>query len=932
MMQMNNWASKILPVLLFLAFLAGLTACSDSSSAGEDNTSEIINTSVQLSDSGMIAVAATGKSVLLGSADSNANLRELPQMQVRFTYDFYLGKHEVTKGELSKVLKVDESKDGAETSANEPAVNVTFGDAVLYANAVSKQGGFDTVYTYTAVTYDAEKHVLFLENYSFHPEISGYRLPTEAEWIYGASRGWNPDSSWNSENSDYRVHNVCTAGTNELGLCDMAGNAAEWINDWMGSFADTALTDYIGAIDGGSQGERILKGGSYRNSPESMTLSSRTDVYTVSSSMKAAYVGFRLAFGAIPNATQTNYNGSISVSPVKILSATSLVQAMTGDYYAKLVFRNDITGNLNFIEFRNSTPVVVEIADTIDVFHPDISPDGSKVAFCTKMEGVSGKSSLYVRNLDSLGSHLVKLDVESAAIPRWRVSEGGDTSIVYVTDAGSNETEETWKGASTWEVPFSNGKFGKPKKLFDGTFHGGISPDNHLAVTGSKKLRSRRGEKEDVFSSKAKEEVWYNGEQACNVSLAQDSTKKTLFLDFGSKTGADFAGESYGTHERILVADSTGKLINALKPPEGYSFDHSEWTIHNSNSIVATLVNVNGVHKKIALVDIPTELVLEVVEGDELWHPCVWVRKSAGLIPEGNLNLDSAGMYLVPGSEWYQEAVRVKMELFWTALEKIEVLGVGSSRMEDGFVPNEISYGYALNMAHSSNDLDGAIRIAENYGLNHASNLKVIVLDIGIDLWHDSTAYSDNLFNGAPGYIYDANHNYWKDSLPESFVTAVKESYPATSLAQTTYTPSRGYLKNDIAYGWGKPVVEGDSNWTQTYPEMISWHERRLASFLEAANEKNVKVVGAIFPINPDYRKTGAWGRYGVRRSDSEGIFDILYRLEKENPNFILFDENKNGNHDYGDDMALNTDHLVYKGAAQFTARLDSLLKSLDEK
>ncbi len=38
-------------------------------------------------------------------------------------------------------------------------------------------------------------------------------------------------------------------------------------------------------------------------------------------------------------------------------------------------------------------------------------------------------------------------------------------------------------------------------------------------------------------------------------------------------------------------------------------------------------------------------------------------------------------------------------------------------------------------------------------------------------------------------------------------------------------------------------------------------------------------------------------------------------------------DENKNGNHDYSDKMALNTDHLSSLGAQKITERLDSIIK-----
>ena len=41
-------------------------------------------------------------------------------------------------------------------------------------------------------------------------------------------------------------------------------------------------------------------------------------------------------------------------------------------------------------------------------------------------------------------------------------------------------------------------------------------------------------------------------------------------------------------------------------------------------------------------------------------------------------------------------------------------------------------------------------------------------------------------------------------------------------------------------------------------------------------------------------------------------------------------DENKMGDHDYTDEMAQNRDHLSYLGAQKLTARLDSVLKSIE--
>ena len=92
---------------------------------------------------------------------------------------------------------------------------------------------------------------------------------------------------------------------------------------------------------------------------------------------------------------------------------------------------------------------------------------------------------------------------------------------------------------STWQVPFNNGQFGIPKKIFDGAFHGGVSADKQLAVTGSKLLRAKMATKSSVVFNGV-DSIWYGGEQACNVSLANDGSNRTLFLDFGGATGAQF--------------------------------------------------------------------------------------------------------------------------------------------------------------------------------------------------------------------------------------------------------------------------------------------------------------------------------------------------------------------------------------------------------
>jgi len=86
-------------------------------------------------------------------------------------------------------------------------------------------------------------------------------------------------------------------------------------------------------------------------------------------------------------------------------------------------------------------------------------------------------------------------------------------------------------------------------------------------------------------------------------------------------------------------------------------------------------------------------------------------------------------------------------------------------------------------------------------------------------------------------------------------------------------------------------------------------------------------VIGVIFPQSPAYKETGSYGRYGIRRSIAIEMIDSLRVIENKYSRFHLMDENKGGDHDYTDAMALDYDHLSALGAVQLTVRLDSLLK-----
>ena len=912
MMAVKNF---VFPVLLFL--LGCLVSCSNSSMYSSSDDGKVQFEAPRE----MVYVAAHGKSVFLGTSAEGASVKESPAMRVNFTYDFAMGKSEVTRGEFYKLLK--RSAD-AFVDDSLPVTSVTYFDAILFANAKSRSESLDTAYTYTAAQFDSLGNCMSLEGLEFHPEVQAYRLPTEAEWVFAASDGWNVENSWSGGNSGYEMHKVCSREKNGLGLCDMEGNVVEWVQDWFSYFADTVYTNFVGGKDGGRLGERIVKGGYYGSDPQHVSVVSRSDVYTVFSANRYAHLGFRLCYGSIPDAEWSGQSSADALSNIKVVASGTSLRPITGTFNMRLAFRNDMTGNLVLVNFAADGQTYFEIQDTIDVYHPEISPDGNWVAFCTQYEGASGKSSLYVRSMNEDSTRVFRLEVESAAIPRWRILPSGDTVIVYVTNAGINSDETVWNEASTWQVAWSGGKFKKPEKLFDGAYRDGVSSENSLAVSGARLLRVRVD---------GKDTVWFDGAQACNASLSGDGSNRVLFLDFDGAIGKEIVGQKYGTHGYVLVADSTGALVQYAKAPDGYAFDHTEWA-YKSGLVVATLTNVNGAHSRIVLVDLSTNKVTDLVTGTEIWHPSFWMQK---IESSGNgefvLNPDSAGVYYVENGSSAASILREKMEMFWRYRDSVNLIILGSSRPSSGLDPFVFSDSiFAFNMSCIPDNMELNRFLFENYVLNHMSRLKYVVVSLDIDLWWRTEDDVDSYFfayeyKSYPGFVYDENHDFWKDGYPENLLEYTENNL-YVALDKTVHSKNRGMQWLLSGMGWFEdPPVEHDSTWLDTYPQYYKKNLEALKRLIGLAKLHDVNVVGIVFPQSPGYRKTGSFGRYGIRRSEADSLLNELKDLENVYGNFRFMDENKMGLHDYPDSLAYNQDHLLNEAAAIMVPRIEKVLK-----
>ena len=884
---------------------------SESSSSEESRSSssdsEISEKMSENAHPDFIKIIATDKVVEV--RDNGTENQNEFSLKVKLSYDYLIGKHEVTCGEYKSIT------DTSLTCENDslPITNVSYIDAILYANAKSKAEGFDTAYSYTSKgcnSYNCTQ----IEGLQFKPQVNAYRLPTEAEWMFAAQQGWDPSKSWTAENAGSTTHTVCSNGQNDLGICDLEGNVTEWVNDWLAKVSDTIVVNFIGSNDGGKLGERVIKGGNIHSEAGSTSFYTRRDIYTVTSSTTSDYLGFRLAFGEIPDALWMSSKGFSSKTAITLTSNAGSVRSKTLTFKTKLAFRNDESGNLVYIDYSSEDPSPIEIIDTLNVFHPEISPNGEHVAFCTNVEGIDGKSEIFVRDLNTEGTNLVKLPVENAAIPRWKVLNEKDTVLIYVSSAQSNKNTSLFMTQSTWMVPFANGQFGSPQKLLDGAYHGGIDDNLTFAVSGSTLLRAHTANSTDT--------IWYNSEQACNVSLSKDGSNRTLFLDFGGKTGRKFAGRNYRTHEQLLIANGNGTLIQSIPAPSGYSFDHTEWV--DSNLVVATLTSANGHHEKIILLDISDSSVTELAHGDELWHPAMWINDTR--IKQVKLDLDSAGIYWQQASD---PLLASKMNAFWVLSDSIEVIALGSSRVSQGFAPELITHGRTFNMATVPSDMDVSFHQLYHYIFPHCPKLKAIVISLDLDLWYEqhNINFSKNILM-LPGFFYDINHNFWIDQdvseLKQISAQILSEQEPLQEVFNNS-----GFVKQEIKNSWSYGLVPiflaNDSTWSLS-DETYKYALLELETIIRIAQEKDILVVGVVYPQSPDYRNTGSFGRHGMMRSTAIEILEQIAQFDSTYSNFIFMDENQMGYHDYADSLAFDHDHMNYWGARVITSRIDSAI------
>lgn len=223
----------------------------------------------------------------------NGNSDEAPAHQVKVTA-FAMDKFEVTQDLLAKVQLPNPSH--WHDNPKKPVERTRWIDAKQYCNERSILEGLKPCYDEKTPEWDCD--------YS----ANGYRLPTEAEWEYACRAGGSGaydfgtvdklrQFSWFAENGDLKTHPVGQKKPNRWGLHDMYGNVSEWCEDvYDPAFYKTSpAQDPVGPKYGGKDPQRVMRGGSWKSTPEMCRATFRTGQKTgnTDACFFTDYCGFR---------------------------------------------------------------------------------------------------------------------------------------------------------------------------------------------------------------------------------------------------------------------------------------------------------------------------------------------------------------------------------------------------------------------------------------------------------------------------------------------------------------------------------------------------------------------------------------------------------------------------------------------------------------
>ncbi|MBF9018275.1 MULTISPECIES: SUMF1/EgtB/PvdO family nonheme iron enzyme [unclassified Oceanispirochaeta] len=211
---------------------------------------------------------------------------------------FRMSEKEITRDQFRAIMGAEPSNTTYSNGTTDPVQIVNWYHAIAFCNKLSIAEGLTLAYEVPGVTFSTLTYGNIPTSRDDDWDLAsanwtntGYRLPTEMEWMWAAmgassdsiggdivdgvntgghakafagSDGSNAigDYAWYNSNSGDKSHPAGARVSNELGLDDMSGNVFEWCWDWFGTYPTGDETDYKGATSGTS---RVIRGGGWHN-------------------------------------------------------------------------------------------------------------------------------------------------------------------------------------------------------------------------------------------------------------------------------------------------------------------------------------------------------------------------------------------------------------------------------------------------------------------------------------------------------------------------------------------------------------------------------------------------------------------------------------------------------------------------------------------
>jgi formylglycine-generating enzyme required for sulfatase activity len=251
---------------------------------------------------------------------------EGPVREVRIGYTLAVGRHEVTRREFGRFVAATSYRTEAERNVGAQGCFGWSGSKLDWLPSQNWQNpGFGQGEDHPVVCVSWNDAQAYLRWLNKSVPGRGYRLLSEAEWEYVARAGrgntrfpWGDDAgareqcAWANGADQTTKASVswyvwavaeCRDGyaytapvgsfrANAFGLHDLHGNALEWVQDvWHNNYAG-APSDGSAWMSGGDQSLRVLRGGSWYDTPQGLRSAVRIGN---SPDYRYDYAGFRIA-------------------------------------------------------------------------------------------------------------------------------------------------------------------------------------------------------------------------------------------------------------------------------------------------------------------------------------------------------------------------------------------------------------------------------------------------------------------------------------------------------------------------------------------------------------------------------------------------------------------------------------------------------------